>query len=54
MENIISSKVKVGNVARVTGVSIVLMAVVAMVTVGMFHEALFPQSVNESVVFTSS
>lgn len=50
MENIISSKVKIGNVARVTGGSIVLMAVVAMVTVGMFHEALFPQSVNESVV----
>lgn len=50
MENIISSKMKVGNAAKVTGASIVLMAIVAMITVGMFHEALFPQSINDGVV----
>lgn len=50
MENIISSKMKVGNAAKVTGASIVLMAIVAMITVGMFHEALFPQNINDGVV----
>lgn len=50
MENILSSKTKVGTAAKVTGGSIVLMAVVAMVTVGLFHEALFPQIINEDVV----
>ena len=45
-----SNKMKIGTVARVTGGSLVLMAIVAMITVGFFHEALFPQIVNDDVV----
>ena len=44
------NKPRTGKVARLTGASIVLMAVVAMVTFGFFHEALFPQIVTEDVV----
>ena len=50
MEGRRSNKSRIGNVARLTGTSIVLMAVVAMVTFGFFHEALFPQIVTEDVV----
>jgi hypothetical protein len=49
MENNLRSKTKAGFVARLTGGSIVLMAVLAMVTFGMLHEALFPLSVTEEV-----
>jgi hypothetical protein len=50
MESKLSNNSKIGNIARLTGGSIVLMAVVAMVTVGFFHETLFPQIVTEEVV----
>ncbi len=50
MESKLLNNSKIGNIARLTGGSIVLMAVVAMVTVGLFHETLFPQIVTEEVV----
>lgn len=50
MENKLSNNSKIGNIARLTGGSIALMAVVSMVTVGFFHETLFPQIVTEEVV----
>lgn len=50
MEGKLLNSSKIGNIARLTGGSIVLMAVVAMVTFGFFHETLFPQIVTEEVV----
>ncbi len=50
MEGKLLNNGKIGNIARLTGGSIVLMAVVAMVTVGFFHETLFPRIVTEEVV----
>lgn len=50
MEIKISQKPRTGKIARITGGSIVLMAILSMITVGVFHETLFPQIVTEDVV----
>lgn len=52
MEGNLSKNIKVGSVARLTGGSIVLMAVVAMITFGVFQEKLFTQLESSALLPT--
>ncbi len=50
MENKTSHTSRTGKAARLTGGAIVLMAIVSMITVGVFHASLFPEIITENVV----
>ena len=50
MENKTLKNPKSEKIARFTGGAIVLMAIISMITVGVFHASLFPEIITENVV----